>query len=68
MQNVKNSDLPMTLRVDDVAKILGISRAGAYNLVKSKDFPSIEVGRRLIIPTKQFLEWLENSSYNKKSQ
>lgn len=37
-------DLPLMLLVPDVAKVLGISRAGAYDLAHSRAFPSMKVG------------------------
>ena len=39
----KNYDeLPLTLNVVQVAAVLGISRAGAYELVHSEGFPCTE--------------------------
>ncbi len=35
------NDLPLTLTVPEVGEVLGISRAGAYELVCSKGFPCI---------------------------
>ena len=52
-------DLPMTLSVEDVASYLGISRVGAYNLSHSKGFPSMRIGKRILIPRDHFLEWLD---------
>lgn len=48
-----------SLNVVEVAKMLGISRQSAYNLAKSEGFPSVRVGRRLVIPRDAFLLWLE---------
>lgn len=53
--------LPLSLTVEDVAKILGIGRRQAYQLCHSKGFPCIHVGRRMIIPKPGFLKWLESS-------
>ena len=39
--------LPITLRADELAAVLGISRAGAYTLMRSKGFPTIFIGKRL---------------------
>ena len=36
--------LPITLRADELAAVLGISRAGAYTLMRSKGFPTIFIG------------------------
>ena len=52
-------DLPLMLSVPDVAKVLGISRAGAYELAHSKGFPSMNIGSRIIIPRDKFLLWIE---------
>ena len=52
-------DLPITLCVEDVASYLGISRVGAYNLCHSKGFPSMRIGKRILIPRDRFLEWLD---------
>ncbi len=54
--------LPLVLRVDDVAAVLRISRATAYALVNEVGFPSIRVGRRIVIPKRAFLNWLGNGS------
>lgn len=51
-------DLPITLTVTDVANVLMINRNGAYALCNSQDFPSIRIGKRIIIPKRAFEEWL----------
>ena len=40
-----------TMQVGDVAKAIGISRAAAYEGVKTGEIPSIRIGRRFLIPT-----------------
>jgi excisionase family DNA binding protein len=39
------------MQVDDVAEALGLSRAAAYNAVKTGEIPSIRIGRRIVVPT-----------------
>jgi excisionase family DNA binding protein len=39
-----------TLDVPEVAKVLGVSRASAYELVRTGVVPSIRVGRRVVVP------------------
>ena len=53
------SDLPLMLSVPEVAKVLGISRAGAYELVRSTGFPHIRIGNRIVIPRDKFIAWIE---------
>ena len=47
------------LSVPDIARVLGISRAGAYELAHSREFPSMKVGSRIIFPKEKFLLWIE---------
>ena len=50
---------PIALSAADLAKILGISRARAYELMHSKSFPSIQIGSRLTVPKDKLIEWLD---------
>ncbi len=56
------SDLPLTLSVPEVAAVLGISRAGAYELVRSDSFPKIKIGNRIIVPKDKFIAWMDKQS------
>ena len=51
-------DLPLMLSVPDVAYVLGISRAGAYELVRSDGFPSLRIGSRIVVPKEKFIGWI----------
>jgi len=56
-------ELPLILKVEQVAEVLGISRKTAYSLVRSKDFPAVRVGeKRLVIPRDKFLLWLHTKA------
>ena len=55
--------LPVTIQAEDIAAILGISRAGAYTLMRSKGFPTIYVGkRRMIVLRDKFIAWLDKQA------
>lgn len=55
--------LPVTIQAEDIAAILGISRAGAYTLMRSKGFPTIYVGkRRMIVLQDKFIAWLDEQA------
>lgn len=41
---------PLTVNVVDAARMLGISRAFAYELVARGELPSVRLGRRVVIP------------------
>lgn len=43
----------------DVAKILRISRNKAYEVVRSKGFPSFKIGKQYRVDREKFYAWLE---------
>ena len=51
-------ELPLMLSVPEVAAVLGISRAGAYELVRSDGFPALKSGSRIVVPKEKFIEWV----------
>ena len=51
--------LPITLCAEEVAQVLGISRAGAYTLMRSEGFPTIRIGKRIVVPKDKLLAWME---------
>ena len=52
------SQLPMALNAKQVAAVLGISRAGAYNLMRSEGFPTLFIGKRMVVPKDRLMDWL----------
>ena len=55
------TEVPMFMTVMDVAALLGVSRASAYELVKEKGFPKLNVVHgRIIVPRDRFFEWLDS--------
>ncbi len=40
----------LTLTVEEAARLLGISRAFAYEAVRRGEIPSIRIGRRVLVP------------------
>lgn len=51
-------DLPLTLTAPEVGEVLGISRAAAYELVRSRGFPSMRIGTRILVPKDKFIAWI----------
>ena len=61
MRNTKfksYEDLPLTLTAPEVGEVLGISRAAAYELVRSKSFPSMRIGTRILVPKDRLIAWI----------
>ena len=52
-------ELPLMLSVPEVAAVLGISRAGAYELVRSANFPALRIGSRIVVPKEKFISWID---------
>ena len=55
-------DLPLTLTAPEVGEALGISRASAYELVRSKGFPHMKIGTRILVPREKFLAWIDQQT------
>lgn len=62
----KNYDeLSLMLNVVQVAGVLGISRAGAYELVHSEGFPALKIGSRIVVPKDRLREWIDANTTQK---
>ena len=51
--------LPLALSAEDVAQVLGISRANAYELMHSEGFPTLKIGKRMTVPKDKLIEWIQ---------
>ena len=60
---IKNyDDLPLFLNADQLAQLLGISISSAYELMSEKGFPSLRIGKRLLVPKDKFIAWADEQS------
>ena len=50
--------LPLFLNAAMVAQVLGIAPSSAYELTHEKDFPTLRVGSRMVVPKEKFIEWV----------
>lgn len=55
-------ELPLMLNAETIKNVLGISLTSAYELMHEKDFPSIKIGSRIIVPKDKFREWIDKKS------
>ena len=51
-----------TPRVAEAAKVVGISSRYMYDLVKTEGFPTIRIGRRLLVSAKGLERWLDEQA------
>lgn len=50
------------LTVKQLAEYLNISLTKAYNLIRSKEFPSIKIGRTYLINSDLLKEWMKKQA------
>lgn len=55
-------DLPLFLNAELVAQVLGISQAGAYDLLHREGFPVLKIGTRMVVPKEKFRQWVERNT------
>ena len=55
--------LPLVLNAEQVAKLLGLSRAGTYALFHQENFPCIRINKRMLVERDKLLAWLEEQSH-----
>lgn len=53
---------PLTISVTAMGKMLNISRKTAYLLANEPGFPSLRVGRRLMVNYRALLQWVEDNT------
>ena len=56
-----HDEIPLYLNAEILAKVLGVSRASAYELMHEKGFPSMRIGARLVVPKERFIAWAESN-------
>ena len=55
-------NLPAVLNANQLAEALGISRAGAYQLLNMGTFPTLRIGKRLLVPKDKLIDWIEQNT------
>lgn len=53
------SDLPLVLNATQLAGVLNISRANAYNLLHREDFPTLHIGQRMLVSRDRLVRWMD---------
>lgn len=60
--NNNYEDLPAVLNATQLASALGISRAGAYQLLHTEDFPTLRIGKRMLVPKDRLIVWIDRNT------
>ena len=53
------NDLPLVLNATQLANVLSISRANAYNLLHREDFPTLQFGKRMLVSRDRLAQWMD---------
>ena len=56
------SQIPLVLKVDDLANILQVGRSVVYELIRSGQIQSIRVGYKIRIPRHALIQYLGESA------
>jgi excisionase family DNA binding protein len=59
VEETGSAGLPPLLTPAEVQKILRLSRAKVYRMLRLKEIPSVRIGRAVRIPRDRFISWLE---------
>ena len=60
--NNNYENLPAVLNANQLAAALGISRAGAYQLLNTGTFPTLRIGKRLLVPKDKLIDWIKQNT------
>ena len=58
-ERIKLQDLRRAAAVPQCAKTLGIAPSSAYELMHEKDFPTLHINCRMVVPKEKFIAWVE---------
>ena len=53
---------PLSVSVEDAARIVGYSRSGVYELIASGDLKAFKLGRRRLILMTELKAWIERAA------
>ena len=56
------SEVPVVLNANQLAGVLNISLTNAYCLLRSENFPTLRIGRRLLVSRDNLLNWMNENS------
>ena len=51
-------ELPLLLNVKQLADLLGVSDSSVYELIQEDGFPSLRIGKRIVIPKEELRKWI----------
>ena len=53
---------PPVLNAQQLADVLGISKSGAYQLLHRENFPTLRIGKRMLVPRDKLMLWIDRNT------
>lgn len=60
--------MPDVMDAKQIAEALQISKAGAYNLLNSPDFPTLRIGGRKLVMKTDLMSWLKDQTNHRRNK
>lgn len=51
-------ELPLLLSVKQLVDLMGVSESSIYELIQEDDFPSLRIGKRIVVPKEELRKWI----------
>ena len=55
-------ELPLLLNTTQLADLLGVSHSSVYELIQEAGFPSLRIGKRIVIPKEELRQWISDNT------
>ena len=55
-------ELPLLLNTTQLANLLGVSHSSVYELIQEPGFPSLRIGKRIVIPKEELRQWISDNT------
>ena len=51
-------ELPLLLSVKQLVDLMGVSDSTIYELIQETEFPSLRLGKRIVVPKEELRKWI----------
>lgn len=51
-------ELPLLLNAKQLAELMGVSISTAYELMRDEGFPTLKIGKRIVVPKEELRAWI----------
>ena len=51
-------ELPLLLNVKQLVDLMGVSDSSVYELIQEDGFPSLRIGKRIVVPKEELRKWI----------